>query len=207
MMNNSFKVLRNALVVLLAGVFALTGCQSSKEDDEVIVTSIDEVVNTVPKACQAQFQSLAQDLVGEKSAYLVKNAEFMPSSSNNEEFVPPTNLASYSGTLIYNDRPSHLVVETRAIGKACAIRYELDYQLDIPCVEAREEAFRKWQPAGEMGNLTRFYRHQHYPYKTAYLTHITNDTQCLIRVQVDVPNDSQESEGVDADNTDAHAQN
>lgn len=115
--------------------------------------------------------------------------------------IQPANVLNHkqhaviTGVLQYNDRLSHLRFDSyylqankdavNASEASCVVSYQLNYQLDIPCIEARE-AFKRWQQVGELGDFgdkTRYFVHQRKPSKKAYLTSISRDTQCLISVQ------------------------
>lgn len=203
---------------MLSGVCLIVGCQSNSDPEPPVITDIDPLIKSAAPACQAALTQLGQELIGVKSASLTPLASLTrltkrPDNNANTLSSPlssplssllSSRYQSYTGTLVYNDRPSHLLITTLIDDKNhCHVSYQLDYQLDLPCFEAREEAFRKWQLKTVLNEQTRLYQHQHYPHKHALLTDISRNLQCLIRVQV-----GENSEGTNtADNLADNAAN
>lgn len=196
-------------------VFLLTGCTKSKQPEQPVITQLNELITKTEVACEQPLLKVGNDLIGEKTHYLQllnvplftesasesESTETTEQTQKDKESTQPANVLNHkqhaviTGVLQYNDRLSHLRFDSYylqankdAVGASdasCVVSYQLNYQLDIPCIEARE-AFKRWRQVGEIGDFgekTRYFMHQRKPSKKAYLTSISRDTQCLVSVQ------------------------
>lgn len=163
----------------------LTACSQSNTVDKQTVTQLDDLLKKHSSSCKQALLTAGNQLIGQKTHYLQPiihmDAEKAEQATENTQTTSDDKL-SLSGVLIYNDRPSHIRFDAYQQNGACVVSYQLNYQLDIPCLTAREEAFKKWLHTDQLGDKTRAYVHKRHPNKRAYLTNISRDLQCLVSV-------------------------
>lgn len=149
----------------------LTGQQVIAEEKPVIITALNRIVEKDNiTLCADTLLEVGNDLIGDKAHRLLNTS------------VDPAVL-TLSGVLHYNDRPSHVTfVVNQTENKQCLVRYRLHYQLDVPCLTAREEAFKKWIHQGQLDSHTHVYQHKRDARKTAHLSDISRGLQCLVSV-------------------------
>jgi len=171
-------MIRRRLAVIfcafLTAPLLITGCNSGQQRDTAVVTQLDTLAQTMPPTCQQVLLDTGNDLIGKKKHFL--------QPTNRSTDANPASNYSLSGTLHYHDRPSHIQLDLSASADSCTLRYQLSYQLDTACMVAREEAFKKWVHQGKLGDMTQYYIHKRHPNKSAYLTNISRNTQCLVNV-------------------------
>lgn len=169
-------MMSRATIFMLVPMLMIQGCGRSDSAAQVVHTQLDQIVSTtegMTDACQHGLKSVGNDLISHKKHFLqrVQNS-------------PDSQVVRIVGTLIYNDRPSHVELTAEPSAQGCDIRYDLSYQLNISCLTAREEAFKKWLHRGKLGETTQYYVHKRNPNKSAYLTNISRNLQCLVNVSV-----------------------
>lgn len=145
--------------------------QMSFAEEKPVVTALNRIVEKDNiTLCANGLLSVGNDLIGDKAHRLLNTSV-------------DASLVTISGVLHYNDRPSHLAfVVNQTAQKQCVVRYRLHYQLDVPCLTAREEAFKKWIHQGKLDSHTHVYRHKRDARKTAHLSDISRGLQCLVSV-------------------------
>lgn len=183
----------------------LAACSQPNTQDEPVFTQLNELLKNSQSPCKAALLAVGNDLIGNKTHFLqqvtvpantsedakkehISDAENAISTKIQPAKTPASQLSAkkhirLSGVLNYHDRPSHARFSAYPQGKSCLVNYQLDYQLNIPCVAAREEAFGKWLHKGKLGEKTNYYVHKRKPNKSAYLTSIQRDVQCMVSVQ------------------------
>lgn len=169
--------IRIPFFIVLSCVVA--ACSRSDSQTEVPATQLNSLLaqvsdTTVQPVCKKALLDVGNDLIGKKQHFL------RPVDGAQSE------VARFSGVLHYNDRPSHIsfAVEPLNVDEGCVVRYDLNYQFDIPCLTVREEAFKKWLHRGKLGETTQQYVHKRNPNKRAYLTNVSRNLQCLVSVHV-----------------------
>lgn len=180
----------------LAGL-CLAACSQSNTQDEPVFTQLNGLLENSQSPCKAALLAVGNDLIGDKTHFLQQITVLADTHKNTKDTSetktkPASRLASkaaagkhirLSGVLNYHDRPSHVRLTAYPQGEGCFVSYQLDYQLNIPCVAAREEAFGKWLHKGKLSEKTNYYVHKRKPNKSAYLTSIQRDVQCMASVQ------------------------
>lgn len=181
----------------LAGLcVCLAACSKPSAQDEPVFTQLNGLLENSQSPCKAALLAVGNDLIGDKTHFLQQVTVLADTHKNakdtTETKTKPAAPASesvagkyirLSGVLNYHDRPSHVRFTAYPQGEGCFVHYQLGYQLNIPCVAAREEAFGKWLHKGKLGEKTNYYVHKRNPNKSAYLTSIQRDVQCMVSVQ------------------------
>lgn len=189
-------------ILFLPLLLTITGCgRSDKDDEKVVFTQINQLLTEKNHDCKQFVIDVGNDLIGDKTHYLQivnipaaaslgLNEEKEESSTNMAENLKGSNKNNLiiSGLLEYNDRPSHVrfdafLVDEPIGQKSCVVSYQLDYHFDDPCIAIREEAFKKWNKLGDLGNKTQYYVHKRHPNKKVFLTNLSRNTQCLASVR------------------------
>ncbi len=198
-------------VLFSAGL--LLGCGNNTDDKAVKVSQLNDILASNQHPCKEQLISVGNKLVGDKEHFL--RLESMPSlASENEDDkrsdtandkiditnqLPQSSPVILSGVLLYKDRPTHVrfnatlidnkdtETNDKQVNKAqCLVSYQLSYHFKDPCMTVREEGFKKWNQIAQLNDNTRYYVHKRHPNRTAYLTNLDRNLQCLVSV-----NDSQ----------------
>ncbi len=209
----SISLKRQLGVCLLLSTTALvSACGSdSTQLEKPVITQLNELVSQQnnkkndkqPSKCDDKLLEVGNQLINKKTHFLQLVQPIVVATDNTDtdkknktvytEQSPTANHYSISGVLNYNDRPSHVrfdvnLNEDDKGQQFCVISYQLDYQLDTPCVAVREEVFKKWLPVstqGQLGNNTSSYVHKRKLSQKAYLTNINRNVQCLVSVRND----------------------
>lgn len=174
-------------LALIASI-GLSACSKNAQTDLPVITQLNELSAELDDVCRSRLLTVGNDLFGSKQHFLSKS----PLSVSQDH--------RYFGTLIYKDRPAFIefTVINAAKDKAkhthCDVSYTLSYQLDVPCLTAREEAFKKWLVQGKLGENTHIYVHKRNKNKMAYLTNISRGLQCLVHVKVLSPDQQETSQ-------------
>lgn len=168
----------------------LTACGGSREQQAPVFNQLNELVDS-QYVCTNQLLLVGNKLIKDK-AHSLQREQVMRFDEEGmaDVSVDSNNRLMLSGLIEYNDRPAHVRFDTYPTTSndgsesgECIVSYQLDYQLDIPCIAAREEAFKKWNQIGELGDSTRYFVHMRKPNKKAFLTSINRNQQCLVSVK------------------------
>lgn len=171
--NSNNKPTGIAKLAVLFGCVLLAACGSSGEEEQArpVFTQLNELVQA-GYVCKDAVLTVGGELILQKKHYL-----HLQQASDSQ--------LNITGVLEYNDRPAHVSFGAyQNQGGECVVDYKLSYQLDTPCMAAREEAFKKYNQIGTLGDKTRYFEYKRNPNKTVFLTNINQDLQCLVAVNL-----------------------
>ncbi len=169
--NFNNKPISTAKLAVLLGCIFLTACGSEEKKEHLVFTQLNELV-PASYVCKDALLKVGSELILQKNHYL------------NLQQADDRQL-NITGVLEYNDRPAHVSFSAyKNQGGQCVVGYELSYQLDTPCMAVREEAFKKYNQIGTLGDKTRYFEYKRNPDKKVFLTNINQDLQCLVGVNL-----------------------
>lgn len=179
----SFGFVRCAVSLISAGLL-LTAC-ADEQQEKPVFTQLNELLENNASPCSQQLISVGNDLILNKAhALQMESIARYDDKGNATGVVNVGNRLMLSGIIAYNDRPAHVRFDSyQADDGQCVVSYQLGYQLDVPCMTAREEAFKRYNELGALNDKTRYYQHTRLPSKKAYLTNMNRDLQCLVSVR------------------------
>lgn len=183
--NRIQKLAKLSLPVFVIG--CLTACGGAKDEEAPIFTQLNDLLSKSNSTCKQALIAFGNELILEKQHALQLEQASVVDEDGSKSLVDLDNHLMLSGLLNFKDRPAHVRFDVNKAGNkgtgSCVVSYQLDYQLNIPCIAAREEAFKKWNQIGELGDKTRYFVHMRKPNKKAYLTNVNQNQQCLISVK------------------------
>lgn len=133
----------------------------------------------LPQSCKNILMNFAEELIGPKKHRILRNPT--PHSPFFEAFM----------LLRYNDRDSHVNFTAVPTENGCEVNYSESFEIDVPCMGAREALFKRWQLMGKLSDTTFVMRYDFPRDKetlpknendraTAYLSQTRNGEGCLI---------------------------
>ncbi|PID65604.1 MAG: hypothetical protein CR975_06500 [Gammaproteobacteria bacterium] len=133
----------------------------------------------LPGACKAPLIKAAAVIIGPKRHRILHNKT--SHSPIFEAFV----------LLTYNDQESHLNFTAVPTEAGCEVSYRESFEINTPCIDAREALFKRWQVLGKLSDTTMVLRYDSPRKKeqlpadeddraTAYLTQTRQGVSCLV---------------------------
>ncbi len=163
---------------MLSCIIALTACGSNDEPQPTF-TQVNTLLADSDNPCKNSLITVANDLIKQKEHFLQLE------SFDQKQQTTADNVQNLllSGVILYKDRPSHVRFASVLHDQSCRVNYQLDYHFNNSCLEIREQSFKKWLEVGRLGTTTRYYGYKYDPNKTAYLTDLDRNRQCLVSVK------------------------
>lgn len=165
----------------------LTACGGTKKQEAPVFTQLNDVLADSNSTCKEALIEFGNELILEKQHALQLEQASVVDEDGSKSLIDLDNQLILSGLLNFKDRPAHVRFDANQADNSgtgsCVVSYQLDYQLNIPCIAAREEAFKKWNQIGELGDKTRYFVHMRKPNKKVFLTNVNQNQQCLISVK------------------------
>ncbi len=130
-------------------------------------------------ACKNILLDFAETLIGPKKHRILRNPT--PHAPFFQAFM----------LLSYNDQDSHVLFTAVPTDESCEVSYSESFEINTPCMEAREALFKRWQLIGKLSETTLVLRYDHPRDKntlpsdendraSAYLTQTRNGEACLV---------------------------
>lgn len=162
------KVLTLFMLLLTANALAETKISTILADN-----------NDLPIECKTILIDAAEIMIGPKRHRIIENP-----SSNGDIF-------SAFILLSYNDQESHINFTAIPSEQGCNVGYNESFEINIPCVDARESLFKRWRLLGKLSDSTIVMRYDFPRDKktlpknendraNAYLTQTRRGTACLV---------------------------
>ncbi len=133
----------------------------------------------LPPACKNILLDFAETLIGPKKHRILRN--------------PTAHVPFFHAFMLlsYNDQESHVLFSAVPTGNGCEVSYSESFEINTPCMDAREALFKRWQLIGKLSETTVVLRYDHPRDKktlppdendraTAYLTQTRNGEACLV---------------------------
>lgn len=133
----------------------------------------------LPPACKNILLDFAERMIGPKAHRILVTA------------TPHTPFFEAFMLLSYNDQDSHVRFTAIPTATGCEVSYSESFEIDTPCMGAREALFKRWQILGKLSNTTMVMRYDFPRNKkalpeneadraTAYLTQARGGKSCLV---------------------------
>lgn len=170
-MSNYLSRLSQMSVVVAA--LATAGASAQSKMPQVLPET------NLPQSCKNILIEFAEELIGPKKHRILRNPT--PHSPFFEAFM----------LLSYNDQDSHVNFTAVPTEKGCEVSYSESFEIDTPCMGAREALFKRWQLVGKLSDTTFVMRYDFPRDKktlpenendraTAYLSQTRNGAGCLV---------------------------
>ncbi len=169
--------------------FNVTGLWAKTKMPEVLAET------NLPMACQKPLIEFAERMIGPKRHRILQNKT--SHSPIFEAFV----------LLTYNDQESHVSFTAVPTEKGCEVSYRESFEINTPCIDAREALLKRWKVLGKLSDTTMVLRYD-FPRRkselpadendraTAYLTQTRRGASCLVtKKQQHIQTVSPEKEG------------
>ncbi len=132
----------------------------------------------LPKNCKNILLDFSKELIGPKKHRILRHPN--PHVPFFQAFI----------LLSYNDQDSHVLLTAIPMGQRCEVSYKESFEINIPCMDAREALVKRWQMIGKLSNTTMVMRYDHPRDKkslptneddraVAYLTQTRRGESCL----------------------------
>ncbi len=133
----------------------------------------------LPNTCKKPLIEAAEAIIGPKRHRILQNKS--SHSTVFEAFV----------LLTYNDQESHINFTAMPTKTGCEVSYRESFEINTPCIDAREVLFKRWKVLGKLSDTTIVLRYD-FPRKkaqlpadendraTAYLTQTRQGASCLV---------------------------
>lgn len=137
------------------------------------------IETNLPQNCKNILLNFSEELIGPKKHRILQTPN--PHAPFFQAFM----------LLSYNDQDSHVLFTAIPMGQNCEVSYSESFEIDTPCMGAREALFKRWQIIGKLSNTTMVMRYDHprdkktLPAKEedramAYLTQTRRGEACLV---------------------------
>lgn len=166
------------LPALIVSASMLSTVVMANDEQAPVTTSVDKIIasNGITQ-CAKPLSSLAADIIGSNSHRLMLET---PSADVNKALV------KIYGLIQYRDRQAH-VSFTASANKGgegeCLVNYHETFTLQVPCVVAREEVFKKWIFKGKLSDTTSVFEHRRDSALKAYTSSAGDNSYCLVSQQ------------------------
>ncbi len=167
------KTLLSYLLLMAALLLSVTQATAQSKMSQVLVET------NLPPACKNILLDFAEALIGPKKHRILRN--------------PSAHVPFFQAFMLlsYNDQDSHVQFSAIPTADGCEVSYSESFEINTPCMEAREALFKRWQLIGKLSETTAVLRYDHPRDKktlpadendraSAYLTQTRNGEACLV---------------------------
>ena len=151
---------------LIALFLLLTSAMSNAETSMTVILDEPEI-----QQCRTQLIDLAEEVIGVKEHRL-----YLYQPKRNQDKYP----FRITGVIGYHDQEAQITFSASPMTEGCEVSYVESFSLPEPCVEIREQVFKKWKFEGRLSEESFFLTHKKNLTKSATLTSIQSGAACLI---------------------------
>lgn len=164
-------------ILLTSALLLATGYAAAQSKMPQVLTE-----TNLPQNCKNILLNFAEELIGPKKHRILQTPN--PHAPFFQAFM----------LLSYNDQDSQVLFTAIPMGQNCEVSYSESFEIDTPCMGAREALFKRWQIIGKLSDTTMVMRYDHprdkktLPVKKedramAYLTQTRRGEACLVTKQ------------------------
>ena len=124
------------------------------------------------QTCRPQLLAFAEEVIGVKEHRL-----YLYQPKGNQDKYP----FSITGVISYHDQEAQIQFTASPMAEGgCEVTYVESFALPEPCIEVREQVFKKWKFEGRLSQKSFFLTHKDDLTKNATLSSLNSGASCLV---------------------------